>query len=191
VLTGCSFLKPAQPTERYFVLTPQPPQSSAPAAHLALGVGKVKIPTYLWNTSVAVRKGAHEIQYLPAALWAERLDAGFQRVLAANLAAELSTDRIFLSSWEKPDVSAEVYVSVEQFDVDTEGRGTLVAHWRLQSPGGEKLLQSGASRLTHQGPAPAKGAPGLVATLSELVVDLSRQLAQVLKENRAALLSGS
>ena len=128
-LTGCSFLKPAQATARHFVLTPLPaaePAKVAPGA-LAVGVGQVKLPAYLFNTSLAVRKGTNEIEYLPSALWAERLDTGFQRVLAANLAIVLPTDQIRLSAWRSEDVAAEVYVTIEQFDVDASGRGVLVA----------------------------------------------------------------
>ncbi len=119
-----------------------------------MGVGQVKLPAYLFDTSLAVRKGTNEIDYLPSALWAERLDTGFQRVLAANLATLLPTDQIRLSAWRSEDVAAEVYVTIEQFDVDATGRGVLVAWWRILSPGGEKTLKAGESRLARQGPSP-------------------------------------
>jgi hypothetical protein len=183
-LTGCSFLKPAKPTARHFVLTPMPPTGLAPAASnsLAVGLGPVKLPAYLFDTSLAVRKGTNEIEYLPSALWAERLDTGFQRVLAANLAIVLPTDRIHLSAWQKDAVAAEVHVIIEQFDVDATGRGLLVARWRILSPGGEKMLKAGSSRLSRQGSPPDAGTSGAVATLSELVADFSRQLAKALGE---------
>jgi len=183
-LTGCSFLKPAKATARYFVLTPMPaaePAKVAPGA-LAVGVGQVKLPAYLFNTSVAVRKGTNEVEYLPSALWAERLDTGFQRVLAADLAIVLPTDRIQLSAWQKDAVAAEVYVTLDQFDVDAGGRGVLVARWRILSPGGEKILKAGGGRLVRLGPPPGDGASGAIATLSNLVADFSRQLAQALQE---------
>jgi uncharacterized protein len=184
--TGCSFLKPAKPTARHYVLTPLAATGSATAASgsMALGVGQVKVPAYLYNTSLATRKGANEIEYLPSAIWAERLDSGFQRVLAANLAVVLPTDRVHLSTWQKDDVAAEVYVAIEQFDVDAGGRGVLVARWRVLSPGGDKILKAGTSRLTRQGMKPDEGASGAVATLSALVAELSNQLAQALHETR-------
>lgn len=183
-LTGCSLLKPAKPTARYFVLTPLPAAGPGLAApnNLAVGLGQVKLPAYLFETSLAVRKGTNEIEYLPSSLWAERLDTGFQRVLAANLAILLPTDRIHLSAWQKEAVAAEAYVTLEQFDVDASGRGVLVARWRIVSPGGEKTLKAGGSRLVREGPPPDNSTSGAVATLSELVADLSRQLAQALNE---------
>ena len=147
-----------------------------------MGLGQLKLPAYLFDTSLAVRKGDNEIEYLPSALWAERLDTGFQRVLAANLATLIPTDQVRLSAWRREDVAAEVYVTLEQFDVDASGQGVLIAQWRILLPGGEKVLKAGGSRLSRQGPRPDTGASGAVATLSELVADLSRQVAQALRE---------
>jgi uncharacterized lipoprotein YmbA len=183
-VSGCSSLKPVKSSARHFVLSPVPVNSSATVApdSIAVGLGKVRIPTYLFNTSLAVRKGTNEIEYLPSNFWAERLDSGFQRVLAANLAILLPTDRIWLSAWQRNEVMAEVYVTLEQFDVDASGRGVLVARWRILSPGGEKVLKAGSSRLSCQGPPPDRGLSGSIDTLNELVADFAGQLASALKE---------
>lgn len=184
-LTGCfGFLKPAKATAHHFLLTSLPvaqPPGVATGA-LPVGVGQVKLPAYLLDTSLAVRRGTNEIDYLPMVLWAERLDTGFQRALAANLAILLSPGQIRLSAWRSEDVAAELYVTIGQFDVDASGRGVLVASWHILSPGGEKTLKTGETRLTHQGPSPDANPSGAIATLSELVADLSRQLAQALQE---------
>jgi len=184
-LTGCfGFLKPAKPTARHFVLSALPAAEPAVPASgaVAVGVGPVTLAAYLFNTSLAVRQGTNEIDYLPSTLWAERLDTGLQRVLAANLAVLVPTDQIRLSAWQNADVAAEVYVAVERFDVDARGQGTIVAWWRILSPGGEKTLKAGECRLTRQGPAPDANPSGAVTTLSDLAADMSRQVAQALKE---------
>lgn len=182
-LTGCfGFLKPSPSTARHFVLTalPSADQPANTAGPQAVGVGQVHLPAYLFNSSLAVRKGGNEIDYSQSALWAERLDSGIQRVLAANLAGLLHTQQVRLSSWRSEDVSAEVYVAIEQFDVDAAGEGVLVARWRILAPGGENLLRSGESRFKRNGSQPDKDPSGAVATLSELMGDLGRQLAQAL-----------
>jgi uncharacterized lipoprotein YmbA len=184
-LTGCfGFLKPAQETARHFVLTslPAPATMTELPEGLAVGVRQVKLPAYLFDTSLAVRKDTNEIDYLPLIVWAERLDTGIQRALAANLATLLPTDRVRLSAWRSEDVGAEVYVSIEQFDVDTRGRGVLVARWRVLSPGGKETLKAGESRLSRQGPAPNANPSGAIATLSDLLAEQSRQLAQAITE---------
>lgn len=183
-LAGCSFLKPAQASARHFVLTPLPAAEadSAPANSLAVGLSRIRLAAYLFNTALAVRRDTNEIDYLPTAFWGERLDTGLQRVLAANLARLLPTDHIRLSAWQREDVSVEVYVRVERFEVDARGQGELVAWWRLLSPGGERTFKAGECHRTRQGPTPDTDPSGAVATLSELVADLSRELAQAIQE---------
>jgi uncharacterized lipoprotein YmbA len=184
-LTGCfGFLKPAPSTARHFLLTPMAATnpSTSSIGTLPLGMGQVKIPAYLLDTSLAVRKGTNEISYLPSVLWAERLDVGLPRVLAANLGSLLRCDPVRLSAWRSDDVAAEVYVRIEQFDVDATGRCLLVASWRILAPGGEKTLKTGESRLTRQGPLPETDPAGAIAALSELAADFSAQLAQSIKD---------
>lgn len=192
-VAGCSFLKPAEPTARYFILTPMPAAKagSAESKGLAVGLGQVKVPAYLFNTSLAVRKSTNVIEYLPSAFWAERLNTGFANVLAADLAVAVPTDRIHLAAWRRDQVAAEIHVTVEQFDVDENGSGVLVARWRVVSPGGEQLLKAGTSRLAQQGPRPYDNTSGAVATLSALIADFSRQLGQALQETTSTRQSAS
>ncbi len=183
-LTGCfGFLKPATSTAHRFVLTPLAVTNATTAAPgtSAIGVGQVKLPAYLFDSSLAVRKGTNEIDYLPSVLWAERLDSGLQRVLAANLSALLPTDQVRLSAWRSDEVMAELYIAIQQFDVDAKGHGVLVAWWRILSSGGEKLLKSGQTQLDLHGPAPETDPSGAVTTLSQLATDFSRQLADAIK----------
>ncbi len=179
-LAGCSLLKPVKSTAHYYVLTPIA-AAQTDAGSLVLGLGPIKLPAYLFNTSLAVRKGTNEIEYLDAAIWAERLEAGFQRVLAADLATVLPARQIRMSAWQSDAVAAEIYITVDQFEVDASGRGSLSAQWRIVSPGGEKVLKVSRCHLLRDGPPPADGVSGAIATLSELVAELSRQLAQELK----------
>jgi len=182
--TGCfGLFKPAHPVARHFVLTPitnEPPSQISGA--LIIGINRVRIAPYLFDTSFAIRRGHNEIDYSSQALWAERLDNGIQRVLASNLAALLPTDKIRLTAWRSEDVSIEVHVAIEQFDVDADGRGVLIAWWRLLAPGGEKTVMDGNFRLSQDGPTPEKDPAGSVATLSQLAADFSRRLAQAIKE---------
>jgi uncharacterized lipoprotein YmbA len=156
--------------------------AAVPSGAPCVGVGQIKLPAYLYNTSLAVRRGTNEIDYLPLTLWAERLDTSAQRVLAANLAALLPTDKVRLSAWRSEDVAVEVYVAFERFDVDANGQAQLVAWWRILSPGGEKTLKSGQTQLACPGPSPNTNPSGAVATLSELLAGLSRQVASAIKE---------
>jgi uncharacterized protein len=187
-LAGCLNLKPARATARYFVLSPlavaapAAPAPGSPSAR-AIGVGPVKVPPYLLKSNVAVRKTPHEIEYIESAFWAEQLDKGLQRVLAADLGLLLPAAQIRLSAWRAEEVSQEVYVTVEQFEVDAAGQGVLVAWWRVLSPGGEKVLQAGQCRATRPGPPPGTDPQGATATLSELAAALAREVTQAINHS--------
>ena len=168
-------------TTRHFLLTPAL-STATTKSDVRLGVGIVKMPEYLLKNSLAVRKNAGEISYLETAVWAERLDKGFARVLAANLSAMIPTDEVRLGSWRAKDVMVEVYVNVQQFDVDQSGKGTLTAWWRITAPGGAEILKSGETRLTKTGQTPASNAENVVTTLSQLTADFSGTLAQAVRE---------
>ena len=129
-LAGCSFLKPSGVTPRSFVLTPLPAASasaSQPSAGPTVGIGYVTIPGYLSGKPMAMRQHTNEVVYLETAGWGERLDVGLQRVLAADLGALIPTERVRLSVWRTEEVTVEVRVSVERFDVSSHGEALLVA----------------------------------------------------------------
>jgi uncharacterized lipoprotein YmbA len=180
LLTGCRLFAPVRSTTQYYVLTSAPSARERTTNSLAIGLSRVGLPAYLFNSSVALRRGPNQIEYLPAANWAERLDAGIQRVLAANLSTRLGTDRVLLSAWEKSAVQVEVQVTIEQFDVDASGAAVLIARWRMVGPGGEPLVRAGTSRLVRPGAAANPDATQVAALMSHLVDDFSGELAAAL-----------
>jgi uncharacterized lipoprotein YmbA len=187
LLGGC-VIKPARVPTRHFVLAPIPAPEHAPARAqpLAVEVGFVKMPSYLLRDSMVVRKSADEVEYLETALWAERLDQSFRQTLAQNLSMLLASDQPRLSVSERGRLVVRVAVNVEQFDVDTEGRGTLLADWRLTAVGADKPMKIGQAHLTRPGPSP-RGNPQAIATiLSALVAEFSLNLAPALRESRQA-----
>lgn len=132
---------------------------------------------------MVVRKSVDEVEDLETALWAERLDQSFRQTLAENLSLLLASDRAYLAAVERDRVVLRVSVNVEQFDVDTEGRGTLLAEWRLIAAGADKPLKIGQTRLIRPGPTPRGNPQAIATTLSTLVAEFSRDLAQALRES--------
>ena len=143
------------------------------------------MPDYLSEKAFAMRKGSNEIVYLDAIEWAERLDTGLQRVLAANIGTLLPTDQVRLSMWGEEAVTVEVDVTVQRFDVDSHGQGVLMAWWRILSPGGEKVLASGRFLSTRQGPPPNKDPRGAAALMSNLATELAETLVRAIKRSEA------
>ena len=181
--SGC-LIKPARVPTRRFVLAPIPPAEHAAVTRPPplVEVGFVKMPSYLLRDSMVVRKSATELEYLEDALWAERLDQSFRQTLAANLSLLLASDQAQPSASERHQVGMRVSVEVEQFDVDTQGRGTLLAKWRLTFAGSDKPVNSGLARLTRPGPAPLADPQAIATTLSALTAELSHELAQAIRQ---------
>lgn len=184
LLTGC-LLNRTTVSPRHFILTPIPVNESASVTteHLSVGIGLVKMPSYLLRNSMVVRYRTNEIEYLEDALWGERLDQCFQRTLAANLSRLLSSDSIYLTDWGHDQVMVRVFISVQQFDVDTRGTGTLIAQWRIAAPDNDMPLKSGQARLIRTGASP-RGNPEVIATtLSDVAAEFSRDLAVSIRES--------
>ena len=187
-LAGC-LLKRTNVSTREFVLTPistnQPP--SAGTEHLSVGIGFVKMPAYLLRSSMAVRNGANEIEYLEEARWGERLDECFQQTLATDLSRLLPSDRVYLTDWGRDQVKVTVFIAVQRFDLDTHGRGTLAAQWRIVAPDSEIPLKSGHTRLERAGASPRAQPEVIAATLSDLAADFSRELAPLIRQTAERL----
>ena len=152
---------------------------------MVVGIKDVKMPDYLSEKAFAMRTGTNEIVYLDSIEWAERLSAGLQRVLAANIGTLLPTEQVRLSMWGAEAVTVEVEVNVERFDVDSHGQGMLMAWWRVLSPGGEKVLASGRFSATRQGPPPNKDPRGAAALMSALAAELAENLVRAIKRPEA------
>ena len=187
LLAGC-VIKPARVPTRHFVLVAIPTPEHAPttAQPLAIEAGFVKMPSYLLRDSMVVRKSADEIEYLETALWAERLDQSLGQTLAQNLSMLLTSDQACLSAYQRDRLVVRVSVNVEQFDVDTEGRGTLLAGWRLTAVGADKPMKIGQAHLTRPGPSPRGNPQAIATTLSALLAQFSQDLAQSLHKSAQA-----
>jgi uncharacterized lipoprotein YmbA len=182
--TGCVNLKRTADPAHFYVLSAhssQAPPASIASTPLAVGLGNVEIPSYLLDRRIVVRRGAHEVSYLENDRWAERLDRGIQRVVAANLATVVPSDRVLQSAWRRNDVGAEVYITIHRCESDQDGRVVLEAHWRIASPGGETTWLANQLNLAKRGPT-FRGDPGAaVDGLSRALADLSQQIASDLR----------
>src|SRR6266536_2377273 len=186
LLSGC-LLNTATVPARHFVLAPISADQSSPTPkeHLQIEIGFVKMPAYLLRDSIAVRNGANEIEYLENALWAERLDQSFQRALMADLYGSLP-ETIHFADSEGNRQTAKIFINVHRFDVDTKGRGTLVAQWRIAASDGARSLTSGYTSLDRTGVSPRGNPAAIARTMSELTADFSNELTRSLKGSAKA-----
>jgi len=66
----------------------------------------------------------------------------------------IPTDQVLLGAWHTDDVTLEVHVTVEQFDVDQGGTGILARSGASPRPEARRFQKWG-SRLTKVGKSPA------------------------------------
>jgi hypothetical protein len=76
-----------------------------------------------------------------------------------------------------------VSVNVQQFDVDTQGRGTLIAQWRISAPASDIPLKIGRTQLERKGGSPRVDPAVIATTLSDVTADFSREIAQSIRDS--------
>lgn len=147
-LSGCSS---SQPTQFYTLsghVSGSGPTNGQP---IRLGVGPVFLPAYLDRPQVVTRHGDNQMTVADFDQWVEPLETTFQRVLTENLSNQLATDQI-VSLPSRRDISLDHQVEVEviRFDADEVGETILDARWRIFDGRGDRLQDSGRSRVRRQ-----------------------------------------
>jgi len=180
-MAGCKSFRPVEDLTRYYILSPAAIASTpaAPDTNLVIGIAPVEIPSYLQSTRIAVRRGTNEIHYSEYREWAEHLNKGIQRVLAADIGILAPGVKTITSAWQSRDVKAEVHVTVRRFELDETGQATLDCEWQILSPNGQ-TIHTDVSFINKKGsPLPTNPAAA-VNTLSEALADLGRKIAAAL-----------
>ncbi len=179
---GCQNLRPVADLTHYYVLSAsaKAPSETQVNRDLTIGIAPVEIPAYLQSSHIVIRQGTNEIHYSGYSEWGEHLDNGVQRVLAGDLSVLLPGARTVTSTWQSNDVKAEVYVSIQRFELDENGEVALDCQWRIVNPGRSRVLRSNRFVFNKRGPSLAKDPTGAVSTLSEALVDLSKEIAAAL-----------
>lgn len=172
---GCTLLAPAADPSRFFVLTALS-TSSAEGSALALGVGPVRVATYLAVSEIQVRTSPTELSRSAVDRWAEPLEEGITRVLAQNLSAELGTRDVVLFPWyAEQSPSHQVQLSVRRFELEPDGSGVLEARYEVTAlaPRGGHVIRDVELRQASTGTDVAAS----VAALSESLAELARRIA--------------
>jgi uncharacterized lipoprotein YmbA len=181
---GCSFLDPKPDPSRFFALaslprTGQRAQDPAGTNALALGIGPVKLPGYLDRQGIVTRVSQNRFAVAENDRWAEPLEENFSRVLSQNLSILLQTDRIVAYPWERSQqLTYQVQVEVLRFEPNAEQMVELWARWSITN-NTRKIVSVRESYLTH--PARDKSTEASVASMSEVVSDLSKEIADAVR----------
>ena len=146
----------------------------------AIGVGPVELPEYVNRPQIVTRTSRNELEVAEFARWGEPLEENFSRVLAENISVMLSTDRVIVYPWNRTAaIDYQVIVAVTRFDGAVGGDVSMRARWTVLGDRGEKILTRRNSSLSAR--ADAKTYEALVAAQSQMVADLSSEIAEEIK----------
>jgi hypothetical protein len=190
IVGGC-LGKGTQKDTRFFLLQPvfdtssDDMHASTDDEGVGLAIGPVRMREYLNRPQIVTRTQENKIVLHEFHSWGEPLDMNFTVVLGANLANLLSTDRIVFFPWRRwPNFDYQIVVDVMRFEGDLGGEASLLAHYYIWKIGEGEVedrrmgtWKSSFSRQTGDDSYKA-----LVATMSELVGDLSREIAEKIKD---------
>ncbi|GJL68400.1 MAG: hypothetical protein NPIRA06_10350 [Nitrospirales bacterium] len=173
----------SQPSHFYLLRAVSPASvsglSDTKASSLSFGLGPVTLPKYLDRPQIVTKTSAHEVELAEFHKWAEPLSENVSHVLAENLSALLSSDRILQYPWRSsipPDY--QIAMDVLQFDGTMGGEAVLVARWSLLGGDEQTVLTTRKTQMTHR--PTSQNYEALVEAMSRNLEDLSREIAEVL-----------
>lgn len=181
LLGGCAR---SQPT-RFYVLTPahrlgEVPSEQPAGTQPAVGIGPIGFPEYLDRPQITGRASGNRLTLAEFDRWAEPLESGFSRVLADNLSALLSTDRVLLFPWKSTElVDYRITIDLVRFDGVPGGEVSLITRWAAFGSDGSELVPPRGSTITV--PTREPGFEALAGAMSEAVGDLATEIATALK----------
>ena len=186
-LGGCLGTGTQKPTD-YYLLQPlnsaMEEQGAAARQGIVLGIGPVRVQDYLNRPQIVTRTSTSEIMLHEFHYWGEPLSTNFTVVLAQNLSALLSTDRIFIFPYRNKQnlpLQYQVVVDVIRFDGEPGVKASLLVQYcilQFQDNGMKELV---TRQPSFSKPLADDSIATLVAAMSELVADLSREIAGEIK----------
>ena len=186
-LGGCLGTGTQKPTD-YYLLQPlnsaMEEQGAAAREGIVLGIGPVRVQDYLNRPQIVTRTSTSEIMLHEFHYWGEPLSTNFTVVLAQNLSALLSTDRIFIFPYRNKQnlpLQYQVIVDVIRFDGEPGVKASLLVQYcilQFQDNGMKELV---TRQPSFSKPLADDSIATLVAAMSELVADLSSEIAGEIK----------
>ncbi len=169
---------------RFYMLTPLPGPAAASRAGETLppiGVGPVHMADYLNRPQIVTRSEHNRLQINEAWQWAENPRSAFLRVLVQNLTQLLGSNQVFAFPWRREArIRYQVIVDVDRFDGEDTHTAVLKAGWSVVDTRKNKILAK--RRADIRQPADGTGVDKLVQAESRALAELSRQIADTIRE---------
>ncbi|HTO47217.1 MAG TPA: PqiC family protein [Burkholderiales bacterium] len=169
------------PKERYYTLTPaaSAPAPAAGGSAISVAVGPVTLPEVIDQPQMVVQVAANQVAIYEFQRWASPLKSEIARVIAANLAQELGTARVWTyaqTTLANPDY--QVLVDIQRFDSVVGEAVTIDALWSIRrATGGAPRTGRSSVRETVSG----TGFEALVAAHSRALARVSQDIAGAIR----------
>lgn len=177
VLSGCA----GSPRIDYYTLD-APPFSAAPgtdSAHLSILLGPMTLAEMVDRPQLVIRTGGNRVEIVDTSRWAQPLKGETARVLAANLAREMGTLRVYLhGQGMAADPDIRVAVDILRFESLPGVEATIEALWTVRRKDGGTPL-TGRSEI-HEA-VPDEGYDPLVAAHGRALAHISRDIAKAMR----------
>ena len=174
----------SQPSHFYLLRALSPASvsglSETNPSSMSLGLGPAILPKYLDRPQIVTQASDHEVELADFHKWAEPLNENVSHVLAENLSALLSTDRIVQYPWERSDQpDYQLSLDVIQFDGKKNQEAMLKVRWTLTGNDGNTLILQKTSQFTEI--LRTAEYEELVEAMSRLLASLSEEISTAIK----------
>lgn len=179
-LSGCA----GSPRINFYTLDapPYPETLGAASSRFDVLLGPLSLPEMVDRPQLVVRSGDNRVEIVDTSRWAQPLKSELARALAANLARDLGTLRVFLAGQGmtgEPDL--RVSVDILRFESRPADEATIEARWIIYRKGGTTPLTGHAlARETVHG----EGHELLVAAHGRALARIGREIAEAIRANR-------
>lgn len=177
VLSGCA----GSPKISFYTLDAPayPETSSGGSARPTILLGPVTLPEMLDRPQLVIRTGNHRVEIVDTSRWAQPLKSELARALAANLAHDVGTLRVFLAGQGMSfDPDMRVAVDILNFESRPGTEVAIEARWTIRSrEGGAPLTGRSFARETVHG----EGHELLVAAHGRALARISREMAKAIR----------
>lgn len=169
----------SSPKERYYTLTADASAPVTGTSALSIAVGPVTVPEAVDQPQIVAQVGANQVAMYEYQRWASPLKGEIARVIAANLAQELGTPRVWSyaqATLPKPDY--QVLVDVQRFDSVLGEAVTVEALWTIRPAEGGKA-KTGRSSVRQA--TAGDGFDALAAAHSRALARVSQDIAAAIR----------
>jgi len=168
------------PTRFYLLSSVAEAGHGASANHkngVSIALAPVDLPEHLNRPQIVTRQNGHQVKVDEFNRWAEPLEMHVSAILAENLSLLLGTEGIVITNRNKQaDVDYHLSVQCIQFDGWSGKEARLDCRWYLGT--GDDFAGAHPKRFSAIQPLEGSEYTDLVATLSRMLADLSREIAK-------------